>query len=269
MKLNDIFYPRFTVGQIQNIYKNQKRQVGKYLALWCESGHLKNKFMVTLSPFKNTIENTILLRNEFMKKLNNIVHYQKAELAYFSAIESKVNEIPLNEETAKFEEERMSNDDINWHVHIQLLTTLSEDDVQKALERIDCSLCSYKHLTPPKEDEEDREYEYVIKDIKDIDFKAEYYVKKFGNKKTRFTSSRKEIADYLVRRLWEYMKFMYPKNWSKIDNKYAFILDLKKSNDILFGKVKDNHSVPNGYDRIIVKEKTIDIKKRLFSKSTP
>ena len=48
-------YQLLSKNQRDNIYKNQKRQLGKYFALWSESGHL-NKFMITLSPSKNTMD---------------------------------------------------------------------------------------------------------------------------------------------------------------------------------------------------------------------
>ena len=240
MNIMNSWYSKLNKGQVSNIYKNQKRQIGKYLAMWSESGHL-NKYMITLSPNNNDIDSAIDLRKHFFKKLNTLVHYKKHKLSYFSSIEIKINKNPLSDESEEYEESRLLLDnDFNFHLHIQILTTMTKKELDSILKKMDIEKCTfYKLTTPNKKDIE--YYDYVIKDIKTIDWKLQYFIKSNCKNKILHTTSRKEIANFLITKIWSYFKVKYKDNWNNINDKYSYIIDLKTKGDIVFTKVnKDN-----------------------------
>jgi hypothetical protein len=276
------YYNKLNPAQQSNAFKEQKRYLAKYFATWCDYGHL-NKYMVTLSPLQNSMEAVISLRNKFIKKINNISHYKKEKVAYFSAIEGKVNEKELSKKSKEYEEKRLQDDDFNLHIHIQFLTSLTQEDIEKAMSRIPSDICVYKHLTPPIEEETRKHlmklgepnthktFDYVVKDIRDTNWKFHYHLKTNYKGKRPFTSSRKQIANYLITKIYHYFQEFYPKEWKAIKNKYKFLIEAKENEDIIFGSVdnKDNHKRDEYYRIIVKRKKTIDIKKTILSKNAP
>lgn len=229
-----IWYGLLSKDQRDNIYKNQKRQTGKYFALWSEFGHL-NKFMVTLSPSVNTLDATIELRRNFFKQLNQLKYYHKYKVAYFSAIEIKMNKDHPSPNAQITEETRMRLMQKNFHIHVQLLTDMEKADLNKVINKIDPNLCDYSKISAPTH--QHKRYDYVIKDIKTIDWKLQYILKSQYKGKILYTSSRKSYADFIITKLWDYMKKRYKDKWSKgIKNKYEFVLDLKQKGDLVLSK---------------------------------
>jgi hypothetical protein len=224
------YYNLLTESQIQNIYKNRKRQLGKYFALWAESGHL-NTFMITLSPSRNTLDATIALRKNFFDKLNNIKHYHNYEVAYYSAIEVGLNKNPPSKSAQMTEETRMKLMQKNFHLHIQLFTTMKKSDLQKVISRMDHNLFYFSKITTPKV--KGIKYDYVVKDLKSIDWKLQYILKTQYKSKTLYTSSRKEFANYMITKIWSFMRQTYGEKWEKRADKYAYVLDLKKQGKLL------------------------------------
>jgi len=76
-------------------------------------------------------------------------------------------------------------------------------------------------------------YDYVVKDIKTIDWKLQYILKTQYKGKVLYSSSRKSIADYMITKLWDFMKMQYKDKWHNIGDKYSFVLNLKKNGDLL------------------------------------
>lgn len=269
--MSNTYYELLSKHQIDNIYKNRKRQLGKYFALWSESGHL-NKFMITLSPSMNTLDDTIKLRKNFFDKLNNKKHYKKFEVAYFSAIEIKMNKNPPSKNAQITEERRMKAMQKNYHLHIQILTNMKESDLKKVIHRVDPNLCYFHKITKPKV--KGAKYDYVVKDIKTIEWKLQYMIKTQHKSKILYTSSRKEFANYMITKLWCFMKTQYKDKWNYIGDKYSFILDLKKKGDLLLSSANNvsnagsNLSVIdlNLYDKLHIKENNswIYIKKHVL-----
>ena len=76
----------------------------------------------------------------------------------------------------------------------------------------------------------------------------------------------------MVVKLWGFMKRQYKDKWNKIGDKYSFVLNLKKSGDLLLsntiksGLLGSNKVDMNMYDRLHIKENNswIYIKKDLF-----
>jgi len=258
--MSNTYYELLSKNQIDNIYKNKKRQLGKYFALWSESGHL-NKFMITLSPSTNTLDATIALRKNFIGKLNNIKHYKQFEVAYFSAVEIGLNKNPPSKNAQITEETRERLKQQNYHLHIQILTNMKYSELQKATQRIDPNLCYFNKITRPKI--KGMKYDYVVKDIKTIDWKLQYILKTQYKSKILYTSSRKELSNYMITKLWNYMKKTYKDKWDSVADKYSYVLDLKKNGDLFLGNTSLNM---NMYDNLHIKENNswIYIKKDLF-----
>ena len=257
------WYALLTKNQIDNIYKNQRRQIGKYFALWSESGHL-NKFMVTLSPTKNSMLDTMELRKEFFKKLNNLKYSKKFNVAYFSAIEIGINKNPPSTYAHMTELTRFKAMQHNYHIHIQLFTDMRETDVQGVINKIDPSLCMFSMVSTPSK--KSVKYDYVIKDIQTIDWQLQYILKTQHKSKIIYTSSRKEFANYMITKIWSHMKKTYQNKWTSINDKYSFILDLKKKGELILSN-NTNGVIPNNvnmFDVIQVKGKVIYLRKNVL-----
>lgn len=254
------YYNLLTKHQVQNIEKNRTRQLGKYFAMWAESGHL-NKYMVTLSPSTNTLDATIKLRQNFFKKLNDAKKGHK--VAYFSVIEIGLNKNPPSNSAQITQQARINLMQKNFHIHIQILTDMKKSDLETILkQRLNSNLCTYYKLSIPKK--KGRKYDYVIKDIKKIDWKLQYILKTQYKDKILYTASRKSIADYMITKLWNFMKTQYGSKWNKIGDRYSYILNLKKNGDLLLsntGNVGSNLSGVNLslYDVIHIQNKNKNI----------
>jgi hypothetical protein len=73
----------------------------------------------------------------------------------------------------------------------------------------------------------------VVKDLKSIDWKLQYILKTQYKSKTLYTSSRKEFANYMITKIWSYMRQTYGEKWEKRADKYAYVLDLKRDSKLL------------------------------------
>jgi hypothetical protein len=225
-----VYYSLLSKNQIDNIYKNRSRQIGKYLAIWAESSHL-NKFMITLSPNTNTLDATIELRKEFFSKLNNIKHYHQFEVAYFSAIEIGLNKNPISGSSEISQQQNIKSEQKNFHIHIQLFTNMKKDMLITIINRINPNLFTYSHITSAKQ--KNVKYDYVIKDLKTVDWKLQYILKTQYKNKIIYTSSRKELGNFIITKVWSFMKLTYKDKWTKIKDKYSYMLGLKKQGDMI------------------------------------
>lgn len=243
--------------QILEIKKNRKRQLGKYFAMWAENGHLK-KYMVTLSPNTNTLDATIALRQNFFDKLSN-KKKSGPKIAYYSAIEVKLNKNPPSKSAQITQQTRMKLMQKNFHIHIQILTDMKKSDLEKIVkQRLDPNLCTFYKITTPKK--QGITYDYVVKDIKNTDWELQYILKTQYKSKTLYTSSRKGFPDYIITKLWDFMKKQYKSKWNKIGDKYSFVLNLKKNGDLLLSNTSNIGSNLSGvnlnlYDVIHIKNK--------------
>ncbi len=245
-------YNKLSKDQVDNIYKMRRRQLGKYFALWSESGHL-NKFMITLSPRQNTLALTMELRKQFFAKLNNVKKYKKLEVAYFSAIEFGLNKNPPSPNT-------INNLVPNFHLHIQLLTNMSYEELDVIVNRIDASLCVHSAISEPQK--EGITYQYVVKELQKINWPMQHLVKTKYKGKSLYTSSRKTFATYMITKLWAFMKKTYDDKWKTIQDKYSYILGLKSSGDLIFGNSSNISSLAidkKKYDEIYIKDKGVYI----------
>lgn len=248
--------------QILEIKKNRKRQLGKYFAMWAENGHLK-KYMVTLSPSTNTLDATIKLRQNFFKKLNDAKKGHK--VAYFSVIEIGLNKNPPSNSAQLTQQTRMNLMQKNFHIHIQILTDMKKSDLETVInQKINTNLCTFKKISIPKK--QGRTYDYVVKDIKNTYWKLQYIIKTQHKNKILYTSSRKEFANYMITKLWDFMKKQYKNKWNQIGDKYSFILNLKKNGDLHLSNTGSNLSGVNLslYDVIHIQNKSIYIKKNIL-----
>jgi hypothetical protein len=97
--------------------------------------------------------------------------------------------------------------------------------------RMDHNLFYFSKITTPKV--KGIKYDYVVKDLKSIDWKLQYILKTQYKSKTLYTSSRKEFANYMITKIWNYMRQTYGEKWEKRADKYAYVLDLKKQGKLL------------------------------------
>ncbi len=262
------YYNLLDKHQVLNIKKNRKRQLGKYFAMWAESGHFHNKYMVTLSPNINTLDATIALRQNFFKKLNGSKHYNGHQIAYFSAIEIDLNKNPPSNSAQITQQTRMKQMQKNFHIHIQILTDMKKSDLETIIkQRIDPNLCTYYKLSIPKK--KGITYDYVVKDIKNTDWQLQYILKTQYKGKILYSSSRKSIADYMIVKLWDFLLQKYKDKWAKIEDKFSFVLNLKKNGDLHLSNTSNVGSNLSGvnlnlYDVIHIQNKSIYIKKNIL-----
>jgi len=257
------YFSLLSEHQIENIYKNRARQIGKYFALWSESSHL-NKFMVTLSPTINTLDATMELRRNFFQKLNNIKHYKGFKVAYYSAIEIGLNKNPPSKSAQITEQRRMQLIQKNFHIHIQLLTTMEKSDIQTVINRMDHTLFYFHYITTPTL--KSVKYDYVIKDVKKINWELQYILKIQYKRKIIYTSSRKKIANYIITMIWGYLKKTYKDKWTEnIKDKYSFVLGLKRSGDLVLSSTNRVMSKNmSSYDMLNKKNHRVYIKKNIL-----
>ena len=234
--------------QLQNITKQRKKYTAKYFAMYCDLGHL-DRYMITLSPISNTIQDTINLRKHFFKKLSNKKNYLKkknsnVKLGYFSAIE-----IGLNKNVNLLQDNKQLSNlimfDTNYHIHIQLLTNMTEEELESVLAKLDHQQhCFENELTPPRTIAENKKvYQYVIKDLKTTDWKLQYFNKTYFKNKTLYTSSRRDIPNFIITKLWYFMKMTFKADWNAIKDKYEFVINAKLTNDIVFNVIDKKPNV--------------------------
>lgn len=255
MSINNEFLEHLKYGQITNFYKERKKWVGKYLALWTEHGNL-NKYMVTLSPIQNTMTDTLKLRKHFLTKLSNRKNYLNKKnnsnltVGYFSSIEMGLN---MNaKENEYYQQNNMYEDNINLHIHIQLLTDLCEEDIRKVMGNLDYqTLTFHNHLTIDKSYGK-LKFNYVIKDLKNIDWKKVYLAKTLYKGVNLYSTSRKSVPNYFITKIWFYFRKNHKIAWKNLKDKYSFLLDSKNNGDILF-----NNNIKNiqGFKRVTIKQK--------------
>lgn len=262
MKQED-YFNLLNDGQISNIFKYRTRKLGQYFALWAENNHLP-KCMLTLSTKDNTMQSTLELRREIIRLLNSKKRNkanQGKSLAYFSAIEIALNKNPLSKVTSKLEKNRVKKLSKNYHLHIQIWSDMNIKDIKSALENVSEDLCIHSKLSLPKV--EDAKYDYVVKDIKNIDWKLQYILKTQHKGVQLHSSSRKKMANYMITRLWGYMKVKYKDNWTSIKDKYEFVIESKNNGDIIFDK---NKTISNEYSNLHIPNNNsyIHVRKDIF-----
>ena len=228
------WYEQLRKNQINKIYQHRSRQIGDYLGIYTEKAHL-DKYLITLSPIDNTIEGVIKLRKKFLEKLNRRIKYKKYELGYFTAIETALNKENPTLQSKVYELERLKNEKVNFHIHIQLFCNISYEELEKILSKLDITEITYKTITTPEyEMPPEYRYTYVVKELYDINWKLQYYIKNHCKNKTLYTSSQKSIPNYLITKLWDFMKTKYKDKWNEINDKYSFVLNsINKGNIIL------------------------------------
>ena len=157
---------------------------------------------------------------------------------------------------------------------------MSEEELEGVLAKLDHQKhCFHKTLTSDDSDGAKR-FEYVIKDLKSIDFKLQYFIRSIYPNVQKYTSSRRGISNYIITKLWYFMKTNHNKEWSAIKDKYSFILEAKKQKKILFDSQYKNISGYNvvsfrknkSHYHIYIREdifKTNNIRVRKRSKSLP
>ena len=138
-----------TDKELQNISEQRSKFLAKYYAMWHEYGHL-NKFMITLSPIYNSLNDTLIMKRAFMKIYNNKLSNSSTpiESHYFSSIEIGLNKDSGLGFVELHEKSNINIYDTNYHLHIQLLTTLSENELQKIIDSVSHQTLSFhKHLS--------------------------------------------------------------------------------------------------------------------------
>ncbi|MEA2019329.1 MAG: hypothetical protein U9N59_12860 [Campylobacterota bacterium] len=228
--------------QLQNVTKQRKKFTAKYFAMYCDLGHL-DRYMITLSPISNTIQDTLNLRKHFFRKLSNKKTNLKKKniirkVGYFSAIE-----IGLNKNVNLLQDNKQQNNlimfNLNYHIHIQLLTDMTEKELRSVLGTLDKQQhCWESELTPPRTIAENKKtYQYAIKDLIKTDWKLQYFNKTYFPSKALYTSSRGDIPNFIITKLWYFMKQTFKDDWNKIKDKYTFVFNSRQSQDIVFNIV--------------------------------
>lgn len=242
---------KLSSSQQEKVKKECSKNVGKFLALRDEYDYLPN-ILVTLSSKKNRLTDTIELRNKFIKMLNQIK--KDYELAYFTAIEF----------------DSINNDEYktwyNWHCHIQLFTNIPIEKLQACLNKLPTDMCQFNDIQ--ESDNEDARFDYVIKDCKKetINWDLHSIMKLKFPKKSLYTMSRKELPDYLYKKISVYLNSNFKEKWKEVKYKYKFIKELLKNRDILIENDmtdEDYESLKNIniIDTVIAKTKQLLIKK--------
>lgn len=188
---------------IDRLYKKNRRVTAQYLALYTECFHMK-KVMVTLTPKDGKIDTLVQMRKIFFNKLNNYKRNKNGDLTikYFSNIE-------FTKKNGCYQ---------HVHMHIQLFYSVNKTPIEKA----------YRYLINSKKkntkmnnityaEDNDKRFNYVIKDYKSFNYDLELVKCKHKNIKY-VTSSQKSISNKLVKFLFKILIF-------KTKNRYKEILD--------------------------------------------
>ena len=247
------FYQLLTKSQIDNVYKTRRKVIANYLALWAENSHL-TPYMITLSPSTNTFLDTKSLYTDFMTRLRSYKKHHKKELAYFYAIEIGENKHSPNKQAKMEETRRLNVDQKNWHVHIQIWTDMKKSEINKVMGRIDPNLCYFSHLTTPKV--KGIRYDYVIKSVDTVNWEFQYIkMTQYKNKRFQGGSRKKGMPNYMIVKLWWFMRSNYRQQWRGIKDRYSYVLGLKNKGDLLFETNQNSHSLGvnlNHFDKISV-----------------
>lgn len=247
------FYGLLNKHQINNIYKQRRKYIGQYFALWAENSHL-TPYLITLTPSTNTLAATMTLRKDFFKKINNYKNPRVKKLAYFSAIEIGINKNPPSKKAQITQAQRMKLTQKNFHLHIQVWTDMKKAEIQKVIDKVYLRLPNaINNIQHPKV--KGAKYDYVIKDLKKIHWELQYIrITQMSDKKL-YTQSHKEIANYMIKKLWEFMKQKYKNKWTSVADKYSLVLALKKKGDLILTTHQNSNNLGinlSGFDMVNV-----------------
>ena len=226
----------------ESLIKKNTTILATYYALYAENKHLK-KALMTITIGTESIQDLRDLRKEFMKKLNSLLRkkaYKHQELSYFSNIE-------FGEDKGELSVKGIFT--FNPHLHIQFfyedITPINQ--AFKHIEKIYKLDNSCITLPESKKHKKNLNYDYVVKEYKlrNFDYRYEKNKKKFSNKKSLHTSSRKSVSNYVIKYLYSYLSKYSSKQWNSLKSyeRYEFILHNIKEGNINITSKKERPSI--------------------------
>ncbi len=229
--------------ELQRITEQRSKFLAKYYAMWHEYGHL-NKFMITLSPINNSLNDTLIMKRAFMKLYNNKLTNSSTprESHYFSSIEIGLNKNSGLDFVELHEQSNLNMYQTNYHWHLQLLTNdLSKQELQKMIDSVDHQTLSFhKHLSVSWDDS--AEFIYIMKNLDNVDYQLQYLIRRNHPSEQLYSSSKGKYPDFVITKVYHHLKQTYRTQWNQIQKKdrYKFISDGFKKKDIVIDKKKLN-----------------------------
>ncbi len=222
--------------------------VAIYNALFYENRYRK-KVLVSITIGDEKIDSLIKLRKNFTDSIRDRLKtkaFKGEKLAYFTNIE--------------FGKDLGNLKRLNVHLHIQFFydSLLVLEEIHKY---IDKEQNKFKNFDIEEAKSNDAYFGYLIKDYLEKNYNEEYELSKkiLAQRKAFYTSSRKDITNYVVRYIYGYYKKNTIKFWNSLKpiKRYEHILGEIKVGNILLKKVTCS-DIPKKYK--IVKNTAIYIK---------
>ncbi len=190
--------------------------VAIYNALFAENKH-RQKALVSITLEDEKLNSLFELRYELIYEIKKIlarVKYLGEKIAYFTNIEFGADKGALTKQ-------------FNPHIHFQFFYD-NYEPIKQALYVIKEKF-NFKNSDTQHANNKDAYFGYIIKDYLASNFNEELESNKMalGMKKPFYTSSRKDISNYVIKYIYNYYKMKYHKICKSLvpSERYKFILD--------------------------------------------
>lgn len=200
--------------------KSRKRKnlttVAIYNSLFADNKD-KQKSLITITLGDEKLTSLFNLRRELISEIRKTlrrVKYLNTKFAYFTNIELGFDQGALTKQ-------------FNPHIHFQFFYD-NYEPIQLAVSAIEKKYL-FKNFDTQQANEIDAYFGYVIKDYIEANFDEELEVNKMklAMRKPLYTSSRKNISNYVIRHIYKHYKMNTYQIWKQLRKRerYQFILD--------------------------------------------
>ncbi len=213
-----------TDNKIKEVKRKNRTTVAKFLALSLENSD-KKKCLITFTGNDETYKTTVAIRKAFIEKIISILkrdEYADCQFKYFTNIE-----FGASPHHKKF----------NPHLHIQCFYD-KLDPIIEAYEyvmtrlKLDSLKCNISVAKNNKV-----RFSYIIKDYLPNKFNLDLEKLKDNiyKRAPMCSSSHKEMPNYVIKPLYNYLS--QAPDWDLSKDKYAYILNLKQSGQLIVRKL--------------------------------
>ena len=204
-----------------------------YNALFYEN-RKRQKALVSITMGDERLNSLFEIRGKLLaeiRKLLKRVAFQGQKIAYFSNIELGMSKGSLTKQ-------------FNPHLHFQFFY----DDftpINMALEYIE-ELYEFSNFDVDEAKELNAYFGYIVKDyyMENYDEELEQNKITLGMKKPLYTSSRKAIANYVIKFIYSYLNKQMREKWKQLENKerYLYILDEIRQGRIIIKGIDEGYT---------------------------
>ncbi|WP_457744528.1 hypothetical protein [Sulfurimonas sp.] len=208
--------------------KSRKRKnlttVAIYNSLFAENQD-KQKALITITLEDEKLTSLFSLRQDLISEIRKIlrrVKYLDTKFAYFTNIELGFDKGALTKQ-------------FNPHIHFQFFYD-NYEPIQLAVSSIEKKY-HFKNFDTQQANNKNAYFGYVIKDYLENNFDEVLEANKMalGMKKPLYTSSRKNISNYVIKYIYNYCKMNDYQKWKELasSERYKFILDNIRDSKII------------------------------------